>query len=91
MFYLWLKSAADVSNEDTCSFVNLLNQLPIEVIVEDHRKSMSRILALGRANDLSAYDAAYLDLVIQNVCPLASLDNKLLEAAKRCGVPLFPG
>ncbi len=80
-----------LSNEDVCSFVNLLYQLPIEVAVEDHKKSMSRILALGRANDISAYDAAYLDLAIQSVCPLATLDKKLVEAAKRCGVPLFSG
>jgi predicted nucleic acid-binding protein len=68
----------------------LLMQLPIEVVVEDYRRTVPRILALGRANEISAYDAAYLDLAIQNVCPLATLDNKLIEAAKRCGVYLFP-
>jgi predicted nucleic acid-binding protein len=79
-----------LSNEDINHFVNLLMQLPIEVVVEDYRRSIPRILALGRANEISAYDAAYLDLAIQNVCPLATLDNKLIEAAKRCGVPMFP-
>jgi predicted nucleic acid-binding protein len=79
-----------LSNEDIYHFVNLLMQLPIEVVVEDYRRSMQRILALGKSNEISAYDAAYLDLAIQNVCPLATLDNKLIEAAKKCGVPLFP-
>ena len=80
-----------LSSEDVYRFINLLSQLPIAVITEDYRKSVSRIFALGRANDLSAYDAAYLDLAIQYACPLASLDRKLLEAAKKCGVPLFNG
>jgi len=79
-----------LSNEDIYHFLNLLMQLPIEVVVEDYRRSMQRILALGKSNEISAYDAAYLDLAIQNVCPLATLDNKLIEAAKKCGVPLFP-
>jgi predicted nucleic acid-binding protein len=79
-----------LSNEDIYHFVNLLMQLPIEVVVEDYRRSMQRILALGKSNEICAYDAAYLDLAIQNVCPLATLDNKLIEAAKKCGVPLFP-
>ena len=79
-----------LSNEDIYQFVNLLMQLPIEVVVEDYRRSMQRILSLGRSNEISAYDAAYLDLAIQNVCPLATLDHKLNKAAKRCGVPLFP-
>lgn len=78
-----------LSNEDVSDFLNLLKQLPIEVVVEDHAKSMPRILALGRANELSAYDAAYLDLAIQNLCPLATLDKNLVKAAKSCGVFLF--
>lgn len=60
-----------LSNEDICHFINMLMQLPIEVVVEDYRRSMPRILALGRANEISAYGAAYLDLAIQSVCPLA--------------------
>lgn len=79
-----------LSNDDIYHFINLLMQLPIEIVVEDYRRSIQRILALGRSNEISAYDAAYLDLAIQNVCPLATLDHKLLEAAKNCGVPLFP-
>jgi predicted nucleic acid-binding protein len=35
------------------------------------------LLALGRAKNLSSYDAAYLDLSIRRGCPIATLDKKL--------------
>jgi predicted nucleic acid-binding protein len=38
---------------------------------------------------LSAYDAAYLELSIRHNAPLASLDGKLQQAAKKAGVKIF--
>ena len=38
---------------------------------------------------LSFYDAAYLDLAIQESLPLATLDKGLREAARLAGVPLY--
>jgi predicted nucleic acid-binding protein len=43
---------------------------------------------LGRDYNLAAYDAAYLELATRLNIPLATIDNKLAEAATRCGVPL---
>ena len=43
----------------------------------------------AHAHDLTAYDAAYLDLALQRHCALATLDHQLAEAARRVGVPVL--
>jgi len=52
-------------------------------------QSFSRILALGRAYNLSSYDAAYLELAIREGIPLAALDKNLLKAARKSGVGIY--
>jgi predicted nucleic acid-binding protein len=46
-------------------------------------------LKLARREGLAAYDAAYLELALRLQLPLATLDNRLAEAAIRCGVSLI--
>jgi len=43
-------------------------------------------VSLARAHDLSAYDAAYLELAMRRGLPLAALDDKLKAAAQAVGV-----
>jgi len=40
-------------------------------------------------DNLSSYDAAYLELAIRESIPLASLDKNLLKAAKKAGVQIY--
>jgi predicted nucleic acid-binding protein len=40
------------------------------------------------AHDLTAYDAAYIDLAGQRRCALATLDARLAAAARAAGVPV---
>ncbi len=47
------------------------------------------ILRLARANGLTAYDAAYLDLALSRGLPLATLDTSLARGAKAEKVKLF--
>jgi len=47
------------------------------------------MFSLAREHGLTVYDAAYLDLTIQEGLPLASLDSQLVRAAQKVGVPLF--
>ena len=54
---------------------------------DDHAWSSTRILA--RKEDLSVYDAAYLELAIRRRMPLASCDKALLAAATRRKVAVF--
>jgi predicted nucleic acid-binding protein len=77
-----------LSESDSIRFLTLLSQLPI--LVEYERPEMMKeLLALARSNNLSSYDASYLDLAMRKGVPIATLDNKLIEAAKRIDVPIF--
>ena len=45
---------------------------------------------LAAEHGLSAYDACYLELAQRRRLPLATLDEALLAAMQRCGVPAAP-
>ena len=47
------------------------------------------VATLAREHKLSAYDAAYLRLAIDEDLPLATLDEPLKKAARKCGVSLI--
>jgi predicted nucleic acid-binding protein len=70
-------------------FIVLLEALPIGVDDETGRRAFGDIAHLARMHQLSAYDAAYLDLAIRRGLPLACLDGKLKAAASAAGVSLF--
>ena len=74
---------------DSVRFISLLSQLPIVVERTWPERMMKDLLALGRANSLSSYDAAYLDLATRQGLPIATLDSKLLEAARRVDIPIL--
>jgi len=74
---------------DSIRFLTLLLQLPIEAEQEWSQEAMPDLLALGRNLDLSSYDLSYLDLAMRRGCPLASLDQKLVSAAKASGVSIL--
>jgi predicted nucleic acid-binding protein len=78
-----------IKQSDSTSFLTLLMQLPIEVKHDMHYAAMSELLFLGRTHYLSSYDLAYLNLALHSGCPLATLDQKLIEAAEKTGVPLL--
>ena len=73
---------------DSVRFITLLSQLPIVVEHEWPEKMMADLLALGRATNLSSYDASYLDLAMRKDCPIATLDNRLMDAAKDISVKI---
>ena len=50
--------------------------------------ALGATLVLGRQEGLAAYDAAYLELALRLGLPLATLDTRLAEAARKCGVKL---
>jgi predicted nucleic acid-binding protein len=73
---------------DSVRFITLLSQLPIVVEHEWPEKMMTDLLALGRATNLSSYDASYLDLAMRKDCPIATLDNRLMDAAQDVSVKI---
>jgi predicted nucleic acid-binding protein len=79
-----------ITPADASRAVELVVSLPIRVESADLRTlNASRLLA--REYDLSAYDASYLELAQREGLPLATMDQTLSRAARRCGVPLLPG
>lgn len=73
---------------DSVRFITLLSQLPIFVEQEWPDNRMEELLAVGRANNLSSYDASYLYLAMRKGLPIATLDRKLIEAAKQVEIPM---
>jgi len=72
-------------------FLALLEGLPIVQDGQAVSENVSNVLPLARHYDLSAYDAAYLELSIRHGVPLATLDAKLQKAAQRAGVKILAG
>ena len=70
-------------------FVELLKGLSILEDGQPFADTVSNILPLAREHDLSAYDAAYLDVAIRHGAPLATLDKALQKAGRAAGVKIF--
>ena len=62
--------------------------LPIEVKLPSISESLNEIRRLGQSEGLTAYDARYLHLAMQENLPLATRDKQLLAAASKAGVKL---
>lgn len=78
-----------LSEADSTRFLELLNKLPILIEQEPAERMMREILALARENQLSSYDASYLNLAMRKGLPIATLDISLITAAKRTKVPIL--
>jgi predicted nucleic acid-binding protein len=74
---------------DTVKWTAYLTSLPITVDDQNGPRTFSGVLPLARAHNLSAYDAAYLELALRRGLPLATLDKRLKAAAASAGVALF--
>jgi predicted nucleic acid-binding protein len=78
-----------IHQADSVRFISLLSQLPIVVEYESPEKAMKDLLGLARAHGLSSYDASYLDLAMRKGLPLATLDEKMKQAAASANVMIF--
>ncbi len=72
-------------------FTTLLDSLSLVQDVQSVGEHVGNVLPLAREYNLSAYDAAYLELSIRHGMPLATLDGKLQKAAQRAGITSFAG
>jgi len=79
-----------LNEADSMRFIALLNQLPIQVEPPPPAESlMAGILPVSRQYGLTSYDASYLHLAMRNGIALATLDEKLMTAAKKAKVALW--
>ena len=80
-----------LSEADSVRFVTLLSQLPIIVEYEQSERMMKELMAFARSNNLSSYDASYLDLAMRKGIPIATLDKRLRAAAQKADIPILMG
>ncbi|RUL84020.1 type II toxin-antitoxin system VapC family toxin [Tautonia sociabilis] len=78
-----------ISQADTATFIGLLEGLPILIDGETSEHAMRASLDLARAQNLSVYDASYLELAMRRGLPIATLDGKLKAAAAAVGVAIY--
>lgn len=67
-----------------------VSSMPIEVDVETSKNAWTITLSLARANGLTPYDAAYLELALRLGAEVATLDDALRDAASRHGLTVIP-
>jgi predicted nucleic acid-binding protein len=63
-----------------------LSRLNFTVDEEAGRAAFQKTSELAEKHGLSVYDAIYLEIALRRKLPLASRDNALLAAARRCHV-----
>jgi len=73
----------------SADFLHALQQMQIQTDAITHQLAFGDIVHLARRYNLSAYDAAYLELALRTGLPLATLDDALRKAGKKAGVQLF--
>ena len=78
-----------LTGSGTVRFLEMLGALPIRVEQESPARMFGEIVSLAREHSLSTYDASYMDIAMRHGLPLATRDERLVKAAKECGVPLY--
>ena len=77
-----------ISIAQVTAILRKLTLLPIAVDVAQTESIFGDVLPVARQQNLTAYDAAYLQLALREALPLATLDDQLRRAARNAGVTL---
>lgn len=72
------------------AYLDLLDRLPIVTDAETESRALREILTLARTENLTTYDAAYLELAMRRNVELATRDRALIRAARDIGVETLP-
>lgn len=73
----------------SAEFVYALQSMHIQIDPKTSAQALGDTLQVARRYNLSAYDAAYLELALREGLPLATLDEGLIKAVKKAGVKRF--
>ena len=79
-----------IDRSDVEQRLELLAALPISIDADTGIRAWTDTLLLARAERLTLYDAAYLELAIRQDVELATLDRDLRRAARKMGVTIVP-
>ena len=75
---------------DSAAMLSFLSALPISTDSEGVARAWRETQSLAQIHDLTAYDAAYLELAMRTGLDLATLDADLRRVAKAVGVRAVP-
>lgn len=78
-----------LTSSDLARLRTLLAVLPVEILPVELPTALWGVLETARDHDLTAYDAAYLDLAAVRGLPLATVDDRLRAACAAAGVDLL--
>ena len=78
-----------INDNQINEIVNLIYDLPVEIENINFYYIQNNIFNIANDNNLSVYDASYLELAIRFNCSLATLDKKLIDVAKKLNVGLI--
>ncbi len=79
-----------IAVSDVTTRLELLQMLPISIEHSSQTEAFNSVVTLARIEGLTSYDAAYLELAIRQGLPLATLDKKLIQAAKNTHIVVLP-
>ena len=79
-----------IAGAQIAAYLDLLDRLPIVTDAETERRALREILTLARTENLTTYDAAYLELAMRRNVQLATRDRALIRAARGIGVETLP-
>jgi len=77
-----------IATGDVAARLELIAELPIATDHESAARAWREVIALARAEGLTTYDAAYLELAVRRGLPLSTRDAALIGAAHRIGVTI---
>jgi predicted nucleic acid-binding protein len=78
-----------IAHRDVATRLKLISELPITTDHETPMRAWREVIALARTENLTTYDAAYLELAIRRDLPLSTNDDALIAAARRVGVTIL--
>ena len=78
-----------LSQADRVEFLQLLENLALQLDPARTAVVWHDVIHLAQQCNLTAYDAAYLELAMRKGLPLASMDREIVKAARQLGVPLL--
>lgn len=77
------------TEQESAIFLNDVAQFKILMDTALPDATQSMVLALARTSKLTAFDAAYLELVLRTGFPLATFDQQLAKVARKAGGRVF--
>ena len=76
-----------IAADDASAAQVALSRVPLEKVDVPDAIAEAEILHLAQTQNLSAYDASYLELALRFQVPLRTADAALKRAARECGIP----